>query len=83
VLTSSRYDHAAIARSAHPVSDFNYWLLYEDQKSASPTVRLKSTLRADFLQARLANSNEGQEGDLTKARSLALRAPPQRPQAFR
>jgi hypothetical protein len=60
VLTSAKYDHAAIAKSAEPVSDYNYWLMFEEEKPASLTIRLKSTLRSDFLQARLANAEDSQ-----------------------
>jgi hypothetical protein len=58
VLTSTKYDHAAIAKSTEPVSDFNYWLMYEEVKPASLTVRLKWTLKSDFLEARRANEDD-------------------------
>lgn len=51
VLTAANYDHREIAESTEPVSDFNSWL-YADEP-ASLTLRLKSTLQSEFIQASL------------------------------
>lgn len=51
MLTAAKYDHGEIAKSTEPVSDYNTWL-YVDEP-ASLTIRLKSTLQSEFMQASL------------------------------
>lgn len=49
VLTAAKYDHGAIAKSSEPVVDYNSWL-YE-KVPASLTIRLRSTLQSEYMQA--------------------------------